>query len=128
MWIEVEAISVAEWHRQYNISGSVHCGGQVESGVAVNPSRLEDWCCVLSRVLHTEIVGSIGHFTGDRSVYAFSAIADVVSCGSDIHDFWAMVYGEEVDRLEFAKALESALTTAGLPYSLVIHESIRVKA
>jgi hypothetical protein len=107
---------VAAWHRRYNVSGTVHCG-----------DRVEDWCRVLRGVLQTEEVGRIGHFTGAVSVLASSLVADVVSCGFDLHEFWALASGERADWLRFAATLESALTAAALPYSLVVHDSVLVR-
>lgn len=104
------------WHRRYNVSGSVQLG-----------ERVEDWCGVLRRVLRTDAVGTIGHFTGAVSVFAASPIADVASCGFEVHDFWALVPGIRSDWLRFVVELKSALT-AGLPCSLVVHDGVLVKA
>ncbi len=118
---------MAAWHRRYNVSGTVHCGGRDEAGVVASPSRLDDWCQVLRIVLQTEAVGVIGHFTGATSVLASSPVADVVSCGFDLHEFWALAPGGPADWLRFGESLGSALTAIGLPYSLVVHESVLVK-
>jgi hypothetical protein len=118
---------MAAWHRRYNVSGTVHCGEIAEAGVVVSPSRVQDWCRVLRSVLQTEDVGTIGHFTGAVSVFASSPVGDVVSCGHDVHAFWALAPGERADWLRFGEALGSSLTTAGLAYSLVVHPSVLVK-
>jgi hypothetical protein len=104
---------VAAWHRRYNVSGSVHCGW-----------RVEDWCSVLRGLLKTEEVGAIGHITGAVSVFAMSPIADVVSCGFEVHEFWALAPGQRVDWFRFAASLESALAAAKMPHSLVVHEAV----
>jgi hypothetical protein len=117
---------VAAWHRRYNVSGTVHCGGVVESGRVVSPSRVEDWYQVLRAVLRTDEVGTIGHFTGAVSVLASSPVADVVSCGFDVHEFWALAAGERSEWQQLAGALEFALCAAGLPYSLAVHDSVLV--
>ena len=114
-WFGPEGAAVAAWHRRYNVSGTVHCGG-----------RVENWCRVLRAVLKTDEVGTIGHFTGAVSVLALSPVTDVVSCGFEVHEFWALVPGERADWLRFAASLESALATAQLPYSLVVHEAVQV--
>lgn len=74
---------MAAWHRRFNVSGTIHPG-----------DRVEDWCGVLRRLLHTDEVSTIGHFTGAVSVYASSAVADVVSCGFEVHEVWALAPGE----------------------------------
>jgi hypothetical protein len=106
---------MAAWHRRYNVSGTIHCG-----------DRVEDWCKVLRGVLQTEEVGTIGHYTGAVSALASSPVADVVSCGFEVHEFWALAPGERAAWLRFTVALESALTAAGLPYSLAVHEGVLV--
>ncbi len=68
---------MAAWHRRYNVSGIVQCGG-----------RVEEWCGVLRNVLQTDNVGTIGHITGAVSVFASSPDTDVVSCGFKVHEFW----------------------------------------
>jgi hypothetical protein len=107
---------VAAWHRRYNVSGTVHLGDCVE-----------DWCGVLRRVLQTDEVGAIGHFTGAVSVLASSPVADVVSCGFEVHEVWALVPGERPDWLRFAEGLESALAAAKLSYSLVVHDGVLIR-
>ena len=107
---------MAEWHRRYNVPGTVHCG-----------DRVDDWCQVLRGVLQTEEVGTIGHYTGAVSVFAFSPVADVASCGFEFHEFWALARGDQAGRLRFAAALESALTAAELPHSLVAHDGVLVR-
>jgi hypothetical protein len=108
---------MAAWHRRYNVSGTVHLG-----------ERVEDWCRVLRGVLRTEEVGTLGHFTGAVSVLAFSPVADVVSCGFEVHEFLALAHGEGKQWLRFAAALESALTTAALPYALVVHDRLLARS
>src|SRR5262245_32039657 len=110
-----EEALVAAWHRRYNVYGTVHCGG-----------RVEDWCRVLRGVLQTYEVGTIGHFTGAVSVFAFSPVADVVSCGFEVHEVWALAPGERADWLKFAASLESALAAAVLPCSMVVHDAVLV--
>jgi hypothetical protein len=107
---------MAGWHRRYNVSGTVHCG-----------DRVEDWCRVLRAVLRTDQVGAIGHSTGAVSVFASSPVADVVSCGFEVHELWALVPGDRADGLRFAAALESALSAVELPYSVVVHEGVLVR-
>lgn len=102
---------MAGWHRCYNVSGNVHCG-----------ERIDDWCRVLRNVFQTDEIGTIGHFTGAVSVFVCSPIGDLVSCGQDLHEFWALVSGERADWLRFAAILESALTAAALPYALTVHD------
>jgi hypothetical protein len=99
------------------VSGTVHCGG-----------RVEDWCRVLRELLRTDSVGAIGHITGAVSVLAFSPVADVVSDGFEGHEFWALAPGERDNWLRFGASLASALAAAGLPYSLVVHETVLVRA
>jgi hypothetical protein len=106
---------VAAWHRRYNVSGTVHCDG-----------RVEDWCGALRRVLQTDEVGTIGHFTGAVSVLASCPAADVLSCGFEVHEFWALAPGGRPEQVRFTAALESALTAARLPYSLVMHDGVLV--
>jgi hypothetical protein len=107
---------VAAWHRRYNVSGTVHCDGR----------RLDDWCRVLRALLRTDDVGVMGYFTGQTGVFAFSSIADVVSAGSGVHEFHALVHGEPAGWSEFADALGSALSMESLPYSLVVHDAIQI--
>src|SRR5687767_1647174 len=104
---------MAAWHRRYNVSGTVHCG-----------ARVDDWCRVLRSVLQTDEVGTIGHFTGAVSVLAFSSVADVVSCGFDVHEFRALARGDGADWIRFAATLEAALLTAQLPHSLTVHDDV----
>jgi hypothetical protein len=106
---------MASWHRRYNISGSVHCDG-----------RLDDWCRVLRGLLRSGDVGVMSYFTGEKGVFAFSSIADVVSSGSDVHEMHALVRGEPASWSRFADALGSALSKESLPYSLVVHEGIQI--
>jgi hypothetical protein len=108
---------MSNWHRQYNVSGTVDCGPQ--------QSRVEAWCGVLRSVLCTDEIGTIAHMTGAISVFAFSAIGDVASCGHDVHEFWALARGSGDDVNDFAAALKSALEAAGLSYSLTVHDSVR---
>jgi hypothetical protein len=107
---------VPTWHRQYNVSGTVHCD-----------HRLDDWCAVLCCLLHTDDVGVIGHYTGAVSVFAFSPVADIVSCGFDIHDFWALVHGDPAGWRQFSDSLSSALTAAKLRYSQTVHEAVQIR-
>lgn len=107
---------MAASHGRYNVSGTVHCDG-----------RVEDWCRVLHGILQTDQVGTIGHFTGAVSVLGFSPIADVVSCGFELHEFWVLATGAREDWLRFAALLESALTAAALPHSLVVHNAVLAK-
>jgi hypothetical protein len=97
------------------VSGTVHCG-----------NRLEDWCRVLRGVLRTDAVAMLGHYTGAVSVYAFSPVADVVSCGFEIHEAWVLAPGDRSDWVRFTEILGSALTAAGLPHSLVVHDAMLV--
>ena len=107
---------MAAWHRRYNVSGTVHCGG-----------RVEDWCRLLRCALQTDEVGTIGHFTGAVSVLAFSPVADVVSCGFEVHEVYALAPGERGCWRRFAAMLGAALTAADLPHSLVVHDTILVR-
>lgn len=102
---------MAAWHRRYTVSGTIHLG-----------SRVEDWCGLLRRVLRTDEVGTIGHFTGAVSVLATSPVADMVSCGFEVHEFWALA----ADGSPFAAKLELALAATGLPYSLDVSGSVLV--
>ncbi|QEL20881.1 hypothetical protein [Limnoglobus roseus] len=104
---------MAAWHRRYNVSGTVHVGESVEN-----------WCRLLRQVLQTDDVAIIGHYSGAVSVFAFSPVADVVSCGHKDHDFWALVPGERSDWQQFAVTLAASLNAAGLPRSLVVHDGV----
>lgn len=104
---------MAAWHRRYNVSGTIHCGG-----------RVDDWCCVLRKVLQTDNVGAIGHFTGEFSVMGFSPVADVVSSGGEVHDMWALCPGRRADWERFAQSLGTVLQAADLSFSLVVHDVV----
>jgi hypothetical protein len=117
---------MAAWDRRYNISGTLHCGTSIEADDVVSPSRVEDWCGILRAVLQTDNIGILGHMTGAVSVYAASPVAFVVSSGWEIHNFWAFVPGERANWLRFGELLESALTEAAVPYSLIVHQAVQV--
>ncbi len=106
---------MSAWHRRYNISGTVHCD-----------CRLDEWCLVLHGLLGTDDVGVMSYFTGEKGVFAISPIADVVSCGSGLHELHVLVHGEPVGWSRFADQLGSVLTAYSLPHSLIVHEAIQV--
>ncbi len=106
---------MAAWHRSHNISGTVHI-----------LDRLEVWLQVARSVLETENVGPIGHTTGAISVVASSPIADLVSSGFEVHDYWVLVPGELAPRQAFVDHLEAALLGHNLSYSLTVHETVQM--
>ncbi len=71
-------------------------------------------------------MGIIGHFTGATSVIGWSPVAQVISCGFDVHEFYALVAGERSGWLRFGDALGSALAGAGLPYAPLVHEAVQL--
>ncbi len=113
------------WHKPYNVSGTIHCGGRYEGWTRVSMGRVEDWCGVLRAILRTDNVGTVSHFTGAVSVFGSSPVASVVSCGFEVHDFWALVPGGRAEWERFGRSLECALTSAGLPFALLVHEVLQ---
>jgi hypothetical protein len=113
------------WHKPYNISGTVHCGGRYNGWARVSMGRVEDWCGVLRAVLQTENVGIVSHFTGAISVFGSSPVASVVSSGFEVHDFWALVPGGRGEWECFGSELECALSSAGLPFALLVHAAVQ---
>ena len=104
----------------YNISGRVHCGSLLNAAC-----RVEDWCNVLRKVLRTDDVGIISHFTGGTTIIGDSSTDFVVSSGLDVHEFCMFVQGDRAHCDSFARTLEAALMSAGLPYSLLVHDQLQ---
>jgi hypothetical protein len=113
------------WHKPYNISGTVHCGGRYDGWARVSIGRVEDWCGVLRAVLRTDNVGIVSHFTGAISVFGSSLVASVVSSGFEVHDFWALVPGGRAEWECFASELESGLSCVSIPFALLVHETVQ---
>gem|GEM_PF-4284648 len=70
------------WHKPHNISGTIHCG-----------DRLDDMCNIYRRVLESDDVFLIGHFTGAVSVCGHSQTITLITTGLDVHDAYYFCAG-----------------------------------
>ena len=106
---------MSDWHRRYCVSGSIQLD-----------DRIDDWCALLRSILQIDSVGAISHYSGAKSVFAFSPIAEVVSSGFAVHEILALVPGQQIEWLGFVDVMASALRVNGFPNNLIVHEEIRV--
>lgn len=112
--------------RQYNVSGTVRCGKQLDYGGEVRRMQIDTWRRVLVAVLETEDVRESGHIDGAMTIVVSTPRVEFVSTGEDTHEFFALVHGGADAQEEFAERLESTLMAAGLLHSIRLHDAVQV--